>query len=97
MYVNLTDMIKNNGHANTGFGIAQSCFVLGPKCYLIVGEGYITSLVCVMMVKYLNFCSHTPYRWANKTFTNPARYSKPESSDILPSHSSHSYNRILYL
>ena len=97
MYVNLTDIIKNNRHANIGFGIAQFCFVLGPKCYLIVGEVYITLLVCVMVVKNLNCRSQTPYRWANKTFTNTAHDAKPESSDILSSHSAYSHNGILYI
>ena len=58
-------MIKNKGHANIGFGMAYFCFVLGPKCYFIVGEGYITFLVCGIVVKYLNCRSQTPYRWAN--------------------------------
>ena len=82
-------MIKNNGNANIGFGIAKFCFVLGPQCYFIEGEEYITLLVCVTLVKGLNSRrSQTPYRWANKTFHNPARDSNPESSDILLSLSS---------
>ena len=61
-------MIKNNGNANIGFGIAQFCFVLGPQCYFVEGEGYITLLVCGTLVKGFNNRSQTPYRWANKTF-----------------------------
>ena len=78
-------------------GIAYFCLVLGPKCYFIVGEGYITFLVCGIVVKYLNCRSQTPYRWANKTFTKTARDSNPESSDILPSHSAYFLNGILYI
>ena len=80
-------MIKNNGNANIGFGIAHFYFVLRPKFYFIVGEGYITLLVYVILVKRLNSRSQMPYRWANKNFTNPARNLNLESSDMLLSHS----------
>ena len=65
-------MIKNNGNATIGFGIGQFFFVLGPQCYFVEGEGYMILLVCGMLVKSLNNRSQTPYRWANKTFINPA-------------------------
>ena len=70
-------MIKKNGNANIGFGIAKFYFFLRPKCYLIAGEGYIAFLVCGILVKRLNIRSQTSNRWANKTFTNPAWDSNP--------------------
>ena len=88
-------MIKNNGNSNIGFGIGQFCFVLGPQCYFIVGEGYMILLVCGILVKDLNSRSQTPYRWASKTFINPALDSNPESSDILLPHFDYFHSRIL--
>ena len=88
-------MIKNNGNANIGFGITQFCFFLGPQCYFIEGEEYVTLLVCGTLLKGLNNRSQTPYRWANKTFINPARDSNPESSDILLLHFAYSHSGIL--
>ena len=41
-YVNLTDIIHKNENSNIGFGIGQFYFVLGTKCYSILGEGKIT-------------------------------------------------------
>ena len=88
-------MIKNNGNANIGFGIAKFCFVLGPQCYFIGGEGYMILLVSGILVKGLNSRSQTPYRWANKTLINPARDSNPESSDILLLRYAYLYSGIL--
>ena len=47
--------------------------------------------------KYCGCHSQTPYRWANKTFTNPAWDLNPEPSDILLFHSSFRTQNIIYI